>query len=590
MLRPRVYISYTWRTPRLKRKGLWLADKLRESGVDSRIDLYYGKSLHGFTPPPPLPDRDAWDYWQEEQIKLADRVIVFCTEEYDSAPSDSGVARDLRYIESDLKTSRDGLAKLIPVGLGAFEANARFIPSFMRGATYYDIASPQRGHFGLADLIRRLRTEFPSSWETPSEAVSIKEVAPPAKPKGTTTMTNSSLQATDLKGRIHAAIITIRQDEYEAMEAKLGKVRPVVGKNTYKYAELEPDEGAPISVVLTRVVGQGNTKAQAVASNIINELDPAWIILVGIAGGVPDSECSLGDVVLATYLHDFSLTAAGESGVTRQHMGGDMHREVERFLSTRAVGADGNRLRELAGFDTDSDLVIHPVVLSPEVSESRRYYGSPSYRKKVKRTIENRFPNGKRNGGAIVRQGPCANGNVLVKSSGLLEEWQESARHIVQVEMELAGVYEAARTANRENYPVLAIRGLSDIVGFARDSHWTGYACKTAAAFAAAVLQSGFVDFAKNLPNSDSAPLRDSPTPLNDRKRAPKGVVRGQTPTAIDLTMGVGGSTSTPALALWQKKFAFLQAEEARAADAEQKFSIQQRIEEAQAKIRELGG
>lgn len=44
------------------------------------------------------------------------------------------------------------------------------------------------------------------------------------------------------------------------------------------------------------------------------------------------------------------------------------------------------------------------------------------------------------------------------------------------------------------------------------------------------------------------------------------------------------------ALLIWQKKLAFLQAEEARAADPEQKFSIQQRIEEAQAKIQELGG
>jgi hypothetical protein len=44
------------------------------------------------------------------------------------------------------------------------------------------------------------------------------------------------------------------------------------------------------------------------------------------------------------------------------------------------------------------------------------------------------------------------------------------------------------------------------------------------------------------------------------------------------------------ALGIWQKKLAFLQAEEARAADADQKFSIQQRIEEAKAKIQELGG
>ena len=48
--------------------------------------------------------------------------------------------------------------------------------------------------------------------------------------------------------------------------------------------------------------------------------------------------------------------------------------------------------------------------------------------------------------------------------------------------------------------------------------------------------------------------------------------------------------TSSPALVIWQKRLAFLQAEEAKAADAAQKFSIQQGIDDARTKIRELGG
>lgn len=58
------------------------------------------------------------------------------------------------------------------------------------------------------------------------------------------------------------------------------------------------------------------------------------------------------------------------------------------------------------------------------------------------------------------------------------------------------------------------------------------------------------------------------------------------------LAMGVRPAPSLPsaALVIWQKKLAFLQTEEAKSADAEQKFSIQQRIEEALAKIQELGG
>jgi nucleoside phosphorylase len=478
-----------------------LADKLRANGIDSRIDLYYGKSLHGFTPPPPLPDRDAWDSWQEEQINLADRVIVFCTQEYASSPPESGVGRDLRYMQSLLRNSQDASKKLIPVGLGSFEDHRSFIPSFIEGATYYDLGSPQKGIFGLDDLIRRLKTEFPSEAETLPESKATKPSAR-KQAKGTVTMVNSSspLKASDLKGKIHAAIITIRPDEYEAMEACLGDVQSVRGNNTYKYAQLPTSDGQPISVVLTRVVGQGNLKAQGVASNIIHDLDPAWIILVGIAGGVPDNEFSLGDVVLATYLHDFSLTAVSKGKTTYQAQGGDMHRDVERFFSTHAVGTDGKRLRELAGFDTNNELLVHPTVYPKDIPDEERYYGSDSYQKKVKRTIENRFPEGKRKGGVIVWQGPCANGNVLVKDSTLLERWQEFARQVIQVEMELSGVYEAARTAGRENYPVLAIRGLSDIVGFARDGQWTAYACKTAAAYAAAVLHSGFIDFSKNLP------------------------------------------------------------------------------------------
>ena len=41
---------------------------------------------------------------------------------------------------------------------------------------------------------------------------------------------------------------------------------------------------------------------------------------------------------------------------------------------------------------------------------------------------------------------------------------------------------------------------------------------------------------------------------------------------------------------MWKKKLAFLQTEEAKAVDAEQKFAIQERVEEARQKIQQLGG
>jgi hypothetical protein len=55
--------------------------------------------------------------------------------------------------------------------------------------------------------------------------------------------------------------------------------------------------------------------------------------------------------------------------------------------------------------------------------------------------------------------------------------------------MEISGAYEAARSISGD-LPVIVIRGISDIIGFKRDSKWTEYACQTAASFCRAMLTS----------------------------------------------------------------------------------------------------
>jgi nucleoside phosphorylase len=56
------------------------------------------------------------------------------------------------------------------------------------------------------------------------------------------------------------------------------------------------------------------------------------------------------------------------------------------------------------------------------------------------------------------------------------------------VEMESAGVYIPCQ---RNNVPVLAIWGISDIVGWKRDDAWTLYACHTASAYARMLVEAG---------------------------------------------------------------------------------------------------
>ena len=164
--RPRVYISYSWRTQQNRERVFDLAESLRRQGVDSRIDLYYADSYHGFLPPTGRlgDDRKPWTIWQEEQIREADRVLAVCTAEYyDSVvfPGDrhSGAWCDIHFMAENLSSGLVDSQKFIPVGFESFGIATNYIPPLLKGATYYDL-SPNAA-IGLDGLLRRFRTEFP---------------------------------------------------------------------------------------------------------------------------------------------------------------------------------------------------------------------------------------------------------------------------------------------------------------------------------------------------------------------------------------------------------------------------------------------
>lgn len=90
----------------------------------------------------------------------------------------------------------------------------------------------------------------------------------------------------------------------------------------------------------------------------------------------------------------------------------------------------------------------------------------------------------------IVTAAAIASANKLIKDPNVIAEWLTHARDLKAVEMELPGVYEAARSTFGDR-PVLAIRGISDIVGFKRHAKWTKYACQTAASLTYALLRTG---------------------------------------------------------------------------------------------------
>jgi nucleoside phosphorylase len=236
---------------------------------------------------------------------------------------------------------------------------------------------------------------------------------------------------------------------------------------------------------VARTLEQGAAAAQSLASDMIEDLSPGMLFLVGIAGGVPVREYSLGDVILVSRLYDFCVSAANSEHEREWDVrGGPMHFQVRRILEAIPAWEE----KELLGWNECGSIAFpRPLVGSLSLSDSR-LYGSDEWRQN---TLESLKANIEGRQTPRFRVGPIASGNTLVKDPQLVGEWQKSGGRIIHgVEMELSGVFEACLRHDGV-YPVLAIRGLSDIIGFRRSQEWTEYACHSAASIAIKLLSTG---------------------------------------------------------------------------------------------------
>ncbi len=146
----------------------------------------------------------------------------------------------------------------------------------------------------------------------------------------------------EVKGKVDFAIITMREDELRAVLDRFPGEAVESQNRFYRISRVPVRDGSTAVVAVARAFEQGTGESQTVARHIIDDLEPHWILLVGIAGGVPDFEHTLGDVVLSTRVNDLTVEAAGVFRATRS--GG---REYP-FLSIRG-------LSDIVGFKRHPD-------------------------------------------------------------------------------------------------------------------------------------------------------------------------------------------------------------------------------------------
>ncbi len=300
---------------------------------------------------------------------------------------------------------------------------------------------------------------------------------------------SNTIRIEQIRGKIDFAVLTIRPDEFRAVLDKLHPRSSVVGgKELYEYAKIRNESGEEFAIVVSRTSEQGHVAAQALANNIIKELSPSWLVLAGIAGGFPSKDFSLGDVLLANSLIDYSVSAAIEGKGSMEHRmaGGPMHPAVQRLLAW--LPASSERLGKWN--DTQSLGAEKPTIEVPEHVTDDSLYGPKDFREKVRESLRHHFPSSSSSRLPMFQCEVLATSNVLVKQVKVLNEWKKIARQISHVEMEMGGVYSAARRAGEQEIPLLCVRGISDIVGYKRSEEWTNFACQAAAAFFHAMVRS----------------------------------------------------------------------------------------------------
>lgn len=290
-----------------------------------------------------------------------------------------------------------------------------------------------------------------------------------------------SRQQGEQRDAVDIAIITVLEEEFRAVLQRFKtEYQDTLGGLSYYMSRVQTWDARDTTVAITRTSEQGNDASQKLAGDIIRELNPRLILVAGIAGGVPCDDFTLGDVIVSTRVLNLNVDAQNADGTITVSARGGSH-PLASQIAALLPGEDGR----LAAWNEQASIGQE----RPGVDLRRVYAyinGNNNWRDKVWQSLYRHFGEA-RNRHPLFKTGHIASSNHLVKNPALLEQWLAMNRGILAVEMETAGVYEAAQTLNHQ-YPVMAIRGISDIVGLQRDGRWTSYACQTAAAFTRAFI------------------------------------------------------------------------------------------------------
>jgi len=330
----------------------------------------------------------------------------------------------------------------------------------------YDLAGGDRSCADALQFVIGCRTRLVESSRAVADAYQSLRLTD-IRPAAPVDVRDQGMVAAE--SEIDFGIVTMREDEFRAVLKRFPPAgEPVRGRRDYNFCRVET-AGIEYRVVVARTLTQGNIEAANIAHDLLKDFRLKCLLLVGIAGGRPAPELTLGDVVVGTHVQDYTVHSVDNNGEpTFQVYGGAVTKRINSFivnLPARPMGA-WNSEKEIGIARPDVDL------------SALRLSGPPGWRKKVTHAMKYHFDGASRRSRFVT--GPVIASDGVIKDPKVAIQWLESSRSGLAIEMESAGAY---RVASENGVPFVTIRGISDIVGLDRDDRWAAYACETAASF-----------------------------------------------------------------------------------------------------------
>jgi nucleoside phosphorylase len=134
-------------------------------------------------------------------------------------------------------------------------------------------------------------------------------------------------------------LVTVLPEEYGAVLRLLSNPAPVQGKPDaptlygWRTGTIPRAQGGAYRVVLAMTGQAGTVRSSQAVVRSVERWKPRYVLLVGIAGGLPPSGCSLGDAVVSTHLYGYEYGKIDSSGFQPRL---DFIYQVDQSLCTSA--------------------------------------------------------------------------------------------------------------------------------------------------------------------------------------------------------------------------------------------------------------